>query len=299
MATMNDIPALQNAEPQLRLLRGQRRLYEQAKRLLTAQVLLTIGVPVVGSLITLLWPTAGGVDLKGIVALLSLAIAILDVTLFERVQKSFRKTAAKMQEQFDCTVLRLPWNDFTVGPRVGPEAVHAAASKYNKGQEDPKLRDWYPVAVGQVPIHLARIICQRTNLWYDSSLRRWYAYIVLGATIALPLILFLVGFVRGLTIESFVISVLAPAAPIIVWGVREYLRQRDTTDVLDRVLARAENLWDRAKAGTCSDEQCLAESRQFQDAIFERRSTSAPIFNWVYKLQRPQMEDRMNRGAED
>ena len=37
---------------------------------------------------------------------------------------------------------------------------------------ESKLRDWYSDIDDTAPLVLARIVCQRTNLWYDSSLRR-------------------------------------------------------------------------------------------------------------------------------
>jgi hypothetical protein len=291
---MNSIATIQNAEPQVRLLRARRRIYTQGKRLLSLQIFLTIGVPVIGAFSALVWP-----EVKGVVAFASIVITIIDVTVFDRFQKAIIKTAAKMQEQFDCTVLQLPWDNFTVGAKVDPEAIHAASSKWLAGQLDPKLRDWYPLIVGEVPLHLARIICQRTNLWYDSKLRGQYGRGVLGVTIGLTLLLVVFGLIRGLTIDAFVLTVLAPAAPIVIWGVREYLRQRDATEVLDRVRSEAEALWERAKTGACSEPECTIQSRQFQNAIYERRSKSPLIFDWIYKIQRPRLEDQMNRGAEE
>jgi hypothetical protein len=291
---MNQIPTIQNAEPQLRVLRARRQIYAEGKRLLALQLALTIGVPVIGAISTLRWP-----ELKGAVALASLVIAILDVTVFDRLQKAMLKTAAKLQEHFDCTVLELPWDQFTVGAGVDPETIHDASSKFLGGKEDPTLVDWYPPVVGKAPLHLARIICQRTNLWYDAKVRRQYGGWVIGIMIALVLLLFVIGIIRGLTIDSFVLSVLAPAAPIIIWGVREYLRQRDATEGLDRVRSEAEALWNRAKVGACSEPECTAQSRQFQNVIYERRSMSPLIFSWVYKIKRPRLEDQMNKGAED
>jgi SMODS-associating 4TM effector domain len=291
---MNQIPVLQNADAQLRLLRARRQTYTDAKHLLILQLCLAIGVPVVGAFCALIWPS-----LRGLVALASIVITVLDVTLIDRLQKTLLKRAAILQEQFDCAVLELPWDKFTVGSKIDPETIHGASSQYRDGQEDAQLRNWYPAVVGTVPLHLARIICQRTNLWYDAKLRRQYGGFILGITISLTLLLVLFGWIGGLTIDTFVLTVLAPAAPIVIWGVREYLRQRDVAEALDRVRSEAEALWERAKAGTCSDSECTAQSRQFQNAIYERRSTSPLIFDWIYKVQRPRLEDQMNRGAEE
>jgi hypothetical protein len=291
---MNQIPTIQNADAQLRLLRARRYTYLLGKRLLSLQVLLTVGVPVLGALGVLLWPS-----LKAYVATAALVIAILDVTLLDRVQRTLRKRAATMQEQFDCTVLELPWDKFTVGTKLDPETIHATASKHMAGADDPKLRDWYPAVVGDAPLYVARIICQRTNLWYDSKLRRQYGASVLGGTITLTVLLFVLGLIGGLTLESFVLAVLAPAAPIIIWGVREFFRQTDATGVLERVKSEAEALWDRARTGGCTEAECTAQSRQFQNAIFERRSTSPLIFDWIYKIQRSGLEEQMNKGAQE
>ena len=66
--------------------------------------------------------------------------------------------ASKIVEQFDCIVLSIPWDHFTVGDMVEPEDVRAADRSYGAGDEG-NLLNWYPQAVFQVPIHLARIIC--------------------------------------------------------------------------------------------------------------------------------------------
>src|ERR1043166_4227448 len=109
----NSIPASENAEPQVRLLRARRRMFAKGKGLLSVQLVLTIGVPVVGSLAALEWK-----ELQGLVAFASLAIAIIDVTLLDRLQQKIRERSAKLQEQFDCTVLELPWDAFRVGSKV-------------------------------------------------------------------------------------------------------------------------------------------------------------------------------------
>ena len=294
MAQINQIVTTENADAQIWLLRARRHMYAQAKRLLSLQMALTVGVPVVGAVCASIWP-----DLRGFVAFLSLTIAILDVTVFDRLQRALLKSAAKAQEQFDCVVLELPWDDFTVGAKLPPETIHAASSKHLMSKEDASLKNWYPVAVEQVPLHLARIICQRTNLWYDAKLRRQYGGWSIGLSVGLSLLLVVIGMVRGLTLGSFVLTVLAPAAPIIIWGVREYFRQRDTCEILDRLRSGSEALWQRAKTGACSEADGTNQSRQFQNAIYLRRSSSPLIFDWMYKVQRPRLEDQMNRGAED
>jgi len=291
---MNSIPQTQNAKPQLRLLRAQRQLYGQAKTVVAGQLVLTIVVPLVGALVALALP-----DLKPFVAFLSLTIAIVDIAFLDRLQKRVLSSAAKVQEQFDCAVLGLPWNRFNVGQQLAPEAIYEAASAYSRRHDDSALTNWYPQVVGEVPLHLARIICQRTNLWYDSKVRRHYGTLLLLVAVGLLVALAGIGVLGGLTLTAFVLIVMAPGAPFFSWAIREYHRQRDVADALDRLRSEAEALWDRAKGGGCEADECEVQSRELQNAIFSRRSTSPPIFGWIYWLLRPHIEDQMNEGAAD
>jgi hypothetical protein len=291
---MNNIPTIQNQEPQQRLLWARRRLYTTGKRILAAQVILTLVVPILGSILSVWFTT-----FKPYVALISLVIAVLDPTIFDRWQKSIRSRAARLQEQFDCVVLQLPWDEFTAGRREEHETIHQLSAAFDPAHLDSKLLDWYPPIVGTVPLHLARIICQRTNLWYDGTLRRQYAGWALGLTIFLTLLLLGIAIYTGLTVETFVMGVLAPASPIIIWGLREHFRQRDTADSLDGLRHAAEALWERGRTGACAEEECTRQSREFQNGIFERRSSSPLIFSWIYNLRRNTLERSMNKGAEE
>jgi hypothetical protein len=289
---MNQIVEVQNAEPQLRVLRARRYMYSRVTTLLVLQLSLTLLLPTAGAVASLIWP-----ELRPYVALIALAVTILDITVLDRVQKTLLKDAAKLAELFDCKTLEIPWDGFTVGKRPEPETIHEASLKFSRSTGDTELLDWYPAAVKCAPLHLARIICQRTNLWYDSKLRRHYGRIVLGLAFILVFILFGLSLQAGLTIDLFVVSVMAPASPILTWSFREYFRQRDVADQLDSLRGAAESLWDRAKRGECSPEKCVAESREFQNAIYARRANSPLILPWVYRILRPSMEDQMTQGA--
>jgi hypothetical protein len=205
----------------------------------------------------------------------------------------------RIQEQFDTIVLSLPWDDFTAGARVSREQIHELSATFNPQKPDPELVDWYPQSVADVPLYLARIICQRTNLWYDGTLRRKYGHWVLGVGVTLTIVLLVIAMMTGLTVDSFVLTVLAPASPIIIWGLREHFRQRDAADRLDRLLGGADHLWEKARSGACDEVECATQSRQFQNAIFDHRSSSPLTFSWLYRALRSSLERQMNRSAED
>jgi SMODS-associating 4TM effector domain len=289
--TGNAIPKVQNEEPQLKLLRARTRIYGLASRILVAQLVLTLLIPALGAIFVLLVPSA-----RASIAALALLITALDVLVLDRRQKLLIKRAAKVGESFDCAVLELPWDRFNAGEPLEIEDIHAAARAYARYKDDSGLRDWYPVAAGQAPLHLARIICQRTNLRYDSQLRRSYGTIIVSIASAILLLLFIGGFVQNLKLSDWVLT-MAPASPILTWAAREYYRQNDAADSLEEHLRAAKALWALALAGKCDADYCFARSREFQNAIYYRRASSTLIVPLLYRFKRLQLEDDMNEAA--
>lgn len=289
--TGNAIPTLQNEEPQLKLMRARTRMYALASRMLVAQLVLSLLLPALGAVLVLLVPSA-----RAAIAALALLVTALDVLVLDRRQKLLVKRAAKVGESFDCAVLALPWDRFNAGDPLEIEDIHAAARAYARHHDDAGLRDWYPVAAGQAPLHLARIICQRTNLRYDSQLRRSYGTIVVSIASGIFLLLFAGGIVQDLKLTDWVLT-MVPASPILTWAAREYYRQNDTADALEEHLRAAKALWGHALAGDCDADHCLARSREFQNAIYYRRASSPLIVPLLYKFKRLQLEDDMNEAA--
>ena len=170
---MNIIPTIQNEEEALQLLRARTHTHSRATLIMFLQLVPTVILPIAGTVAAIVWPGLGVY-----VAAASLIIVIADPWIIDPSYKLRLKRAAKIAEQFDCRVLDLSWDQFTVGDKVEAENIHTAAKCYTKRHDDTKLRDWYPTNIGAAPLHLARITCQRTNLCYDSKIRRGYGSII-------------------------------------------------------------------------------------------------------------------------
>lgn len=288
---MNQIPQLQNSDRPMGLLRARSRIYDEATALLILQFCFTVLLPVVTAGVALLAPS-----IRPYTAAVALVVSALDVTVLDRMYRAKLKVAAKIAEAFDCEVLSLPWNAFVAGKQAETETIVAARAAWRGGEG--KLTNWYPVAVGAAPLHLARIICQRTNLWYDAKLRRHYgAWVLVFAAVLLAGLVIAASF-TGLTVALLISTVLPPAAPVLIWSLREYFRQRDTAEAQETAKAEADTLWAQAKAGDCAEPDCLARSREFQNAIYARRVSSPLMLPGVYRILRPAMENEMNKSAE-
>jgi hypothetical protein len=289
----NSIPEHQNAEPQLKFLRARQQLYASATTFLVLQLFLTLLVPLAGAILAAFRP-----DAKPYVAAAALTVLLLDILVLDRQQKTLLKRAAKIAEQFDCAVLELPWNEFTVGERVETEEIHSTAKVYAKRHDDKLLRDWYPPEVGTIPLSLARIICQRTNLHYDRRLRVSYGNVILTGASSVVLAIWIYGLANNLSITVWVLT-MAPAIPVLAWAGREFYRQRDSAEPLEKLLREARKFWNEALSNGCEENYCLTKSREFQDAIYSRRTGSPLIFPLVYRLRRSSLEDEMHEGAAD
>ena len=75
---------------------------------------------ILGAIATTIWP-----DILAYVALISLIIIIID-PLIDHYYMARVKEASKIAEEFDCMVLSIPWDRFTVGDLVEPEDVREA-----------------------------------------------------------------------------------------------------------------------------------------------------------------------------
>lgn len=287
----NKIPTTQDAPAQIKLLRARKHTYSLADALFLVQLAINVGLPTVGGAIALVWPEA-----KPCVAAFALAAIVLDPLLVDRYLKRLLKQAAVIAEQFDCAVLQLPWDKFTVGDTVDHEEIHTAAASYTARRDDTAIMGWYPREVGKVPLHIARVICQRTNLRYDSSLRRRYGTILVLASLGLAALFVVVGLAQDATITAWVLT-MAPATPLLAWAAREYYRQIDAADALEALKKQADALLERALADACPPDDCQAMSREFQSAIYLRRVANPLLVPFLYRFMRPRLENEMHEGA--
>lgn len=291
---MNDIPRTQNENRQLERLCAQRALYAKAKVVVGAQLSLAIAPALLFSFLMLKWP-----DLKLFATLIALLITLADFGILDPMQKRWRRTAAQIQEAFDCDVLSLDWTILRAGKQPPPEEVMRHA---RKGMQDQAavtaVRDWYPQCVGELPIQLGRLICQRTNCHWDATLRNTYSlFVTVGLWLIVGIVLFL-GAAANPTFDGFVLAMLAPATPAMVLALRQQREHAEASRSSTLLREHAESLWDRALAKEIQLGALTAESRSLQSEIFLRRATSAPVFDWVYNMLKRRQQEYADRSAE-
>jgi len=291
---MNDIATKQVSEKQLERLAAQRQLYLDAKTILAIHVVLSVPVVLVWSLIARKFPS-----MMIYATVWGVAIALFDIVIFTPLEESLQKKAAKIQELFDCDVLEIQWNAIKTGERPDPETIINAASRYRKKDTDHAyLIDWYPSNVRQLPINLARLVCQRANCWWDSDLRRRFANILILSVFILTIGLTIYGLVGGFSLNEFILSAVTPLLPSLLLFIRQYIKHRDAAKFLDELKIKVDKYWESGISGRITSNQFKALSRDLQDEIYYNRTKNPIIFEWVYNLLRKGHEDQMNKGAD-
>ena len=297
---MNSVPQKQNQPKQTDRVAAQRQFYTDAKRLQSIQFVASVICVVILAFVTLIFPA-----LKSWAWTWSIALVVADLALFSTQQEELKTRAARIQELFDCEVLDLPHRELKGASKVMREEINRGADRYKKNNSDlSDLSNWYSVCVGELPLPLARIVCQRTNCWWDSDVRQKYGNAVLKFLLLLSAVIICFGLFRNATLTDLITSTIAPLLPLWLWGYKQIREQKKTVAKLENFRQHAEKLWRDALAdGKAGRLQQNAEkyrncSRELQDEIYEYRRSNQPIADKIHKRLRPEMESQMNRTAQ-
>lgn len=289
----NDIMQRQTSVENRDLLRARHRNYRAAKVTQGLLVLLSIVLPVIG-----VWIGPQAPEIRPHLALASLILLLMETTLLDRIQKDRLKRGAKLQEQFDTDVFGLPWNRFVTGAPVEHEDVRRLSAKPLSKNREVHFHAWYDRCIGRVPLHIARLIAQRTNISYDARLRRRYGGWLLALTLLFGVALLYAGLYKGLLFPDLIMTSVVPFLPVMTWALRERMQQANAATSLNNLNSEWDKIWTKALGG--ADAVVLtAESRSLQDAIYQHRERSPLVFDWVYSIFRSANEDEAHHAAED
>ena len=277
----------QNSERNLKRLAAQRQLYSEAKELMIVQFILsgffTVVIAIVGNVI----------DEKYLAytVFAAILIAFFDELLLSKKIDSIKEDAARIQEEFDCDVLRIPQNKIKIGNILLTETVQEKSKKYTSKHNDySALIDWYP-GIDEEDNRYYRLICQATNCWWNQNLRKRYSEILLMLLSCVFAMLLLLAIIRGITISVFLMTVVSPILPAFILVYKTVKDNGIAIDNLNHmkgklyeIISKAENI------EHYSDEHLLNDSRCLQDMIFDNRASSPLVPDKLYFRQRDSYE---------
>jgi hypothetical protein len=226
-------------------------------------------------------------------------IAVLNIFPFTSLEDKFREKAAKIQELFDCDVLQMPWKREIIGIPPPADLVVEYAEKYNpKNYLNQPLENWYTGPVDDLPLPLARIVCQRANLTWDAKLRRRYVKGLVMFLILLMALLAVMAWYIGLDKMDKLAYVIASFGPAATLGINEIITNIKAAASLDDLVRRMDDLWHMAFSAKVSEEELTSASRDWQTQIFLHRKNSPVLLGWIYKHFRDPDEGKSYKGTE-
>ncbi len=294
MVTGCNIPTAQNEDRQIGRLAAASLIYGRAKQLMAIQFALTVPAALVSSILMAWQPTW-----KVWLTFFSVTVALLDAICITRALSRLKKRGAVIQQMFDCDLFDLTWPQLRCGSRPDPGEIMADGQDHLKASAREGLLDWYPTVVGTLPLWLARIVCQRASFCWDLAQRDRVRGGLTAILAVLVVIVFLIALLRGDTVQQMILTVYVPLAPAVLWTIREWLAQRDAINADDRGLAATDSLWRQVMERTVTEAEATRQSSLFQDALFDNRSRSPLVFNWIYHLLRGRKEAQMRFSAEE
>lgn len=295
---MNKIPETQLEETQLKRLAAQRQLASRAKWILGIQV----GISGVSPLI--LPPVVANFPWFAVcAACIGAIVTILDILWLTPWRNSLKEKSAKIQELFDCAVLVLEWREIAVGSRLETiETVEKYAPKdRSENSDNEEFGHWYRIEIGKVPIHFGRLICQRTNCRWSSELRHCYAVWIRAflSGLAIAIIVVILVIQQDLGVKEFLLGVVIPLMPAFVLGMQQQRAHTNSVELLDNLVAHAEDLWKDALERAKTVASITGASRELQDAIYNDRRTGPLIPTWLYKLNKKKMDEQTEAIANE
>lgn len=284
----------QDSDSSIRYLAAQKHLYIKGKLTFAFQVIIAVPIPILISIITpFLSKSEQGII--WIFVLYCIIATFLEFFLEDRAMK-LKKMAASIQEKFDTSVLLIGWNKTLLPNKPEDGSILRYYNKHIKKHRVDKLYGCYSNEILPVSTNIATLLCQRTNCSYDFTLRNRYTKTILLLAASTFIILLIAAGQNGMTVQTFISSVLFPSLPVFVLAFKQISSNKDAIENLKELKDLIENELENIKINDTIETQLI---RQIQDKIYLKRINSPLLPEWAYNFLRQNLEDEMHFSAKE
>lgn len=294
---MNEINTKQNETASIDKLSAQHQLYSDAKNRLGMYLFLSI--PVMILLNTAIkpamlndWMNLGWkFDLTELIALFALLLSSYELLFLKRYISDKKQKAAKIQEDFDCTVYDLEWNDLLCGSKECDLEIKKSSNKYlKKGKSRDTFNDWYTPDVTQLDNIKAIFVCQKESLGWDVEQRSKFNKFIFALTSVVFILSLLAGFYFEFTLKFLILSVIIPSWPAISFAVTSYNDNKEAIEDKNNLKIAAEKV-EFMRVPT------IKHARNIQNLIYLNRKNNCLIFNWFYKYLKDSSQEGVSYAS--
>lgn len=286
---MSTISKRQNKSLSIDKLTAQNQIYGDAKKklgiflFLSVAVMVLLNILVKPFLLSDCYSALSGfdkIDITEFVALFALTLSAYEIFYLKNRISVLRKKAAKVQESFDCYVYNLEWNGVICGDKACDIDIKKYSEKfYKKGKDASWMTDWYTPDVDKLDAVKAMLACQKENLGWDVEQRKAFTKLVIFCTMAVFLTSVIVSLLLESTLKSFILSVIIPCWPVMVFGVNTYLDNKDAIE--DK-----ESLKSAIEKAAAVNNPTVKTARNIQNLIYLNRRDNPLVFDWFYAYLR-------------
>lgn len=285
----NDIATKQNEQTFIDRLAAQRHLYSKSKELSSLLFIVCVALPVALAIAKVLYSNC--FYLPKVVVVYSFVATLLRFWLKDLAVKR-KNLAARIQQLFDCELFGLKWNKPLCGLKPKPEEVYNAAKDANY----KNLNDWYEPIVSELPLSVGSLVCMRTNVVYDQSLRKSYSTLcnILTALAIITVVVFGMWNNTGLW-DCFLYGIV-PLMPLVSWGIDLYKQHNANFSALNNIESLINDGLIEAKTNQSVSTNSLDDIQNF---MFLHRQSSYLIPDLFYKMNRKKNEKTAFYGANE
>lgn len=288
----NGITKRQLEKHNLNKLIAQRQIYSDAKDRLGIEIISQVILIVFLELLPIILNNnilkllgIQKMTLTFIIIFSSLLLSLLDLFIIRPSIDNKKSLAAKIQDDYDCSILSIPWNSIK-SDRPGEEIIYQYANKFikkNRNKDFENLKKWYsPESIKTLPLPVARIICQRTNCWWDNFLRNSFIKSTKRCSLILCIVLLLIGLIKGFSLNNFITNIIYPFFPVVTFTCKQIKDNNKSIKLSTRLESKADSLWEKVLSDSSNLNGLDENSRKLQDEIFENRKGCPLIFDWYY-----------------
>ena len=293
--TGKHITEKQNEDFHIDELLAQQRIYSNAKNFQGLLIFITVPLPVLIAIIIKISPEL--IDQTTWIFALYLIFASLGEKILDSTIGRLKKIAASIQESFDLTILNIESNETLNLAMIDKETIRHYSKKPKQDiKKIEEVTNWYSINIIGLPTNIASMLCQRTNIYYDFSVRKRYNFLMTIFATFTFITLLIISLINALDLKSFLVEVVLPSIPIFVFAYKEKNTNIESIDNLKHLKKLIESSLSNLNINDEIEDGIL---RKIQDRIYANRLLSPLIPDLIYKIVTPKLEDEMNYTVEE
>ena len=279
----NGIAVRQNEEKAIAMLAAQRQLYNDAKKLGTISIVLSVWLPFAMALILLFLPEES--TCKNVSYILAIVSMLFSFVVDKHINDK-KKLAAFIQQKFDVYVYNMPWDERIFGKQknINQDIVTYSKQIIENSDKKERLYNWYTPTVDHRDLLTSILLCQRENLSWDVGLRKRYRLSSIIMIVFLCSLVIVMGLWQNESI-AMLLWRFAFIVPMLEWLF-------DTVKTLNKDMERLKEL-DEIINNDVS--KTMDELQDIQKMIFEHRKECYAIPNVIYQIFKDNDEDAARR----